>query len=127
MKNLMLLGCSSLKTQVLCSHNHRQLYVYFILAEDCKMTTKGLEYRGHISVTISGRTCQRWDRQYPHRQDYGGYLPGRSSDHENYCRNPKDDSDVNGPWCYTTDSDKRWEHCNIPLCGKCYMENCQCL
>ena len=32
----------------------------------------------------------------------------------NYCRNP--DLEPNGPWCYTTDSKKRWEHCGIPKC-----------
>lgn len=31
-----------------------------------------------------------------------------------YCRNP--DGDVNGPWCYTTDSRKAWEYCDIPKC-----------
>ena len=29
------------------------------------------------------------------------------------CRNPDGDS---GPWCYTTDPDKRWEYCDVPVC-----------
>ena len=33
----------------------------------------------------------------------------------NYCRNP--DGEPNGPWCYTTDSKKRWEYCGIPKCS----------
>ena len=32
----------------------------------------------------------------------------------NYCRNPDESA---GPWCYTTDSEKRWEYCGIPKCS----------
>ncbi|XP_077971315.1 laminin subunit gamma-1-like [Styela clava] len=32
----------------------------------------------------------------------------------NFCRNP--DAEPSGPWCYTTDSEKRWENCPIPKC-----------
>ncbi|KAG7280568.1 hypothetical protein CRUP_028294 [Coryphaenoides rupestris] len=32
----------------------------------------------------------------------------------NYCRNP--DGDRIGPWCYTTDPERRYESCNIPHC-----------
>lgn len=32
----------------------------------------------------------------------------------NFCRNP--DGDSGGPWCYTTDLNKRWENCEIPSC-----------
>ena len=39
---------------------------------------------------------------------------------ENYCRNP--DSDDSGPWCYTTDPDKRYDYCNIPECeGRAWL------
>ena len=33
---------------------------------------------------------------------------------ENYCRNPGKESE--GPWCYTTDKNKRWEYCDVPFC-----------
>uniref|UniRef100_A0A8C6XZ10 Kringle domain-containing protein n=1 Tax=Naja naja TaxID=35670 RepID=A0A8C6XZ10_NAJNA len=33
---------------------------------------------------------------------------------ENYCRNP--DHDINGPWCYTTNPETRFDFCNIPEC-----------
>ena len=33
----------------------------------------------------------------------------------NHCRNPVGDS--KGVWCYTTDPDKRWEHCPVPKCA----------
>ena len=29
-------------------------------------------------------------------------------------RNP--DNEPGGPWCYTTDPDKRWEYCGVPTC-----------
>ncbi|CBY23583.1 unnamed protein product [Oikopleura dioica] len=32
----------------------------------------------------------------------------------NFCRNP--DNEPGGPWCYTTDPDRRWEYCGIPTC-----------
>ena len=34
---------------------------------------------------------------------------------KNYCRNP--DGVPGGPWCYTIDKNKRWEYCDVPLCG----------
>ena len=33
---------------------------------------------------------------------------------KNIFRNP--DLDLAGPWCYTTDPEKRWEYCNIKAC-----------
>ncbi|XP_062617727.1 plasminogen-like [Saccostrea cucullata] len=80
-------------------------------AMNCKNTRKGLEYRGTTSVTRSGRTCQRWDSQYPHYHAFY-ILP---SSNENFCRNPDSDS---RPWCYTTDPQKRWEYCDVPVCVK---------
>lgn len=85
--------------------------------EDCKKTIKGLDYRGKISTTPSGRTCQRWDSQSPHKHSgYADNLPGGASAHENYCRNPKNHWETK-PWCYTTDPRRRWEYCDIPFCG----------
>jgi hypothetical protein len=34
---------------------------------------------------------------------------------KNYCRNPG--GVLDGPWCYTTDPDTRWEYCDMPYCG----------
>ncbi|XP_062576818.1 uncharacterized protein LOC134238715 [Saccostrea cucullata] len=82
---------------------------------DCKISVEGLEYRGNISVTVSGKSCQRWDSQTPHPHGYAEELPGNASEHENYCRNPKTWMAAT-PWCYTMDPDTRWEHCHIPFC-----------
>ncbi|XP_078578599.1 plasminogen-like [Branchiostoma floridae x Branchiostoma japonicum] len=80
------------------------------LATDC-YTGNSVDYRGTLAKTQSGKTCQRWDSQYPqtHRykpQDYPQY-----GLEENYCRNP--DRDSVGVWCYTTDSATRWEYCDL--------------
>lgn len=79
---------------------------------ECLTSVRGGDYFGHTNRTISGRTCMRWNSQSPHDHGYG-YI----SDQENYCRNPYG-SEPRGPWCYTTDPDRRWEYCSIPLCGK---------
>lgn len=79
---------------------------------ECLTSVRGADYFGHTNRTISGRTCMRWDSQSPHDHGYG-YI----SDQENYCRNPFG-SEPRGPWCYTTDPDRRWEYCSIPLCGR---------
>lgn len=105
------------------SHLQWNFLISFHLGEeDCKKTIKGLEYRGKISTTTSGRTCQRWDSQSPHSHSgYAEHLPGGASSHKNFCRNPKDSWEKR-PWCYTTDQRKRWEYCDVPFCGK-YCNN----
>ena len=67
----------------------------------------GADYQGNASVTVSGRTCQKWSLQTPHRHRVKG-----QGDH-NYCRNPDGEP---GVWCYTTDPGKRWELCPVPRC-----------
>ena len=73
------------------------------------------EYRGTISVTKSGKTCQRWDSQTPHSHtrtpDSEAYA--NTGLEANYCRNPDGEE---GAWCYTEDPDTRWELCNVPAC-----------
>ena len=71
---------------------------------------------GRISKTISGKTCQRWDSQSPHRHgntDQSLFPDQTLSDAGNFCRNPDDEP---GPWCYTTDTETRFEECNVPTC-----------
>ncbi len=78
-----------------------------------KKSLQYADYRGTISKTWTGRECQRWDVQAPHRHSR---TPSRYPDaglEENYCRNPDGEPQA---WCYTTDGDKRWEYCDIPAC-----------
>ena len=70
----------------------------------------GVSYSGNMNHTTSGRACQAWSAQEPHESDYTGV-----GEH-NYCRNP--DGDSGGVWCYTTDPNKQWEYCSVPICGQ---------
>ncbi|EMP30325.1 Plasminogen, partial [Chelonia mydas] len=81
---------------------------------DC-VVDNGKDYRGTITTTASGKTCQEWSSQKPHSHEY--FTPvthPQAGLEKNYCRNP--DGDINGPWCYTTDPRKAWEYCEITEC-----------
>nr|XP_055041447.1 apolipoprotein(a)-like isoform X4 [Misgurnus anguillicaudatus] len=82
-------------------------------ADECMQCT-GEDYRGTISVTESGYTCQRWDSQRPHKHKFITSVLHEEALEENYCRNP---DGKRRPWCYTTDPSKRWEFCSIPECA----------
>ncbi|XP_074661421.1 plasminogen-like [Tubulanus polymorphus] len=79
--------------------------------KECKTTELGKEYRGTLSKTQSGKTCQAWISQSPHKHQRFNPNKGTTS---NYCRNP--DNEPAGPWCYTTDPAKRWEYCDVKMC-----------
>ena len=82
----------------------------------CKGTEKGTEYKGTISTTANGKTCQKWTEQSPHKHfmtDPSKFPDASLEEANNYCRNP----DLGAkPWCYTTDPDDKWEYCDIPKC-----------
>jgi hypothetical protein len=66
--------------------------------QECVLTSNGIDYRGHLSVTVGNHTCLLWtlppltgpDERLYNR--YGSLLRPAV----NYCRNP--DNDV-APWC----------------------------
>ncbi|XP_076108180.1 uncharacterized protein LOC143076337 isoform X4 [Mytilus galloprovincialis] len=100
-----------------CSGNKRQtcggpwrISIYTALedVDECRKSTKGTEYKGVISLTQTGRSCQYWERQYPHKHVFSNL----KTEH-NYCRNPDNSGQ---PWCYTNDPTTRWEYCKIPMC-----------
>ena len=75
--------------------------------------------RMQISKTISGKECQKWSEQKPHKHKYAFV-----GDH-NFCRNPKNGH--TGVWCYTASRKKRWEDCAVPKCklgAAICFENC---
>ncbi|XP_058606468.1 hepatocyte growth factor isoform X1 [Onychostoma macrolepis] len=77
------------------------------------MTCNGESYRGPLDHTESGRECQRWDLDEPHKHLFH---PKRYPDKglkDNYCRNP---DGRQRPWCFTTDPSTPWEYCNIKQC-----------
>ena len=80
-------------------------------------TDKVWGYMGKETETYSGIPCQRWDTLSPHIHGQIAYsFPEKNlTVAENYCRNPDGES---GPWCYTTDSNVRWQLCDVPYCGE---------
>lgn len=87
--------------------------------------TLGVDYRGTHSRTESGKECQKWRSQSPHAhtKTYKKYPDAGldedwwvySAEQNNYCRNPGNEAE--GVWCFTTDSETRWERCDVPDCN----------
>ena len=75
---------------------------------DCQ-SGNGANYRGDVNTTLSGRECQAWNSQKPHKHGHGG------EGAHNKCRNPDGEAHA---WCYTM-TDKRWEFCDIRTCTDC--------
>ncbi|KAM9355928.1 plasminogen [Pholidichthys leucotaenia] len=103
------------KTELLLRRSSAALYERNEYLLEC-MNGIGTDYRGTKSKTKSGKICQRWTAKYPHRPNYTPETHALADLDSNFCRNP--DADSGGPWCYTTDSNTRWEHCNIPACSE---------
>merc|ERR1712226_4114 len=81
---------------------------------DCKESESDV-FRGNVATTVSGYTCQRWDAGIDSTIDVvhnPSFRPEKIN--HNYCRNP---SDHTNEWCYTTNPNKRWDNCEIPVCG----------
>merc|ERR1719243_514531 len=77
---------------------------------------KGESYKGLLTSTTSGRTCQNWLKDMPHDITIEPSSENGLGNH-NYCRNP--DGSEDKPWCYTMDPspDHEKETCDIPVCG----------
>ncbi|XP_056001724.1 uncharacterized protein LOC125653240 [Ostrea edulis] len=69
----------------------------------------GEPYYGNFSTTFSGKICKRWSSRFSHRNKYSRW----TNAWENYCR----DYDHDQPWCYTTDTNTKWENCNVSKCA----------
>merc|ERR1719356_931587 len=75
----------------------------------------GESYRGLVTSTLSGRTCQKWTAQKPWEITLTLSTDNGLGNH-NYCRNPDGSQEM--PWCYTMDTseDHKIETCSIPEC-----------
>ena len=95
-------------------------YVLYIL-DDC-FNGRGRGYNGTINMTKSGSTCQHWNVQAPHQFILPSSQYPELGDH-NYCRNPGSRG-PDGPWCFTTDPNTRWEYCDVPKCEESQPSEC---
>ena len=80
---------------------------------ECFAQVNGVDYRGFVNTTTSGKTCAAWTAQSPHAHatyNTPETTPGKGLGSHNYCRNP--DNSLR-PWCYTTDSSSRREFCDV--------------
>ncbi|XP_066553558.1 plasminogen [Amia ocellicauda] len=103
------------KTETVLRRMDTVLYEKKIYLRECK-TGNGVDYRGTLSKSQSGKTCQRWTASFPHKPNINPSSHPDADLESNFCRNP--DGDVLGPWCYTTDPNIRWEHCTIQDCDE---------
>jgi len=80
----------------------------------------GREYMGTVNTTVSGRQCQAWTSNTPHRpyaaaRNDANFPDASRRAAKNYCRNP--DGWSEGVWCFTMDPEVEWEGCDVPLCS----------
>ncbi|XP_028148238.1 tyrosine-protein kinase transmembrane receptor Ror2 [Diabrotica virgifera virgifera] len=80
---------------------------------DC-VKGRGRFYQGKVNLTKDGIPCQRWDSQSPHTHDSPPHIFPELKNAENYCRNTG--AEEKRPWCFTTNPNIRWQHCDIPRC-----------
>ena len=96
---------------------------------ECRRTVAGHEYVGSKSFTTSGKECQEWTEQIPHKHRFtgGGFSDGTAAAAGNKCRNP-DIQYKNTVWCHTKDPTVAFEDCDVPICGKkcIYLLNVSC-
>ena len=77
------------------------MVVYPINCNETLSGEKHMNYRGCQSKTISGRTCQAWEEQVPHRHAWNTVAArashGLDGPENNYCRNPDGSETI---WCF---------------------------
>lgn len=89
------------------------------VSHDC-VKGRGRFYQGKVNITKAGIPCQRWDSQLPHTHDSPPNIFPELTNAENYCRNAG--GEEKRPWCFTTNPEIRWQHCDIPRCPNSTFE-----
>lgn len=87
--------------------------VHCSFLDDC-IKGRGRFYLGKKNVTKDGLACQRWDSQTPHTHNSPPAVFPELKNAENFCRNAGGEEIL--PWCFTSNSSVRWQHCDIPKC-----------
>lgn len=95
-----------------------------VSTDDC-VKGRGRFYQGTVNKTKQGLPCQRWDSQFPHSHNRPPDVFPEVQNAENFCRNAGGEEP--SPWCYTMDPTVRWQHCDIPVCGKCRSDISRCV
>ncbi|XP_073475668.1 hepatocyte growth factor isoform X3 [Aquarana catesbeiana] len=84
------------------------------------VTCNGEHYRGVMDYTETGKECQRWDLQRPHKHKFRPERYPNKGLNDNYCRNPDGKA---RPWCHTLDPLTPWEFCAIKPCAHSIVNN----
>ncbi|KAI8483084.1 hypothetical protein Bbelb_392400 [Branchiostoma belcheri] len=117
-------SCTGSETSISqCSHvgwgvhncGHDEDVGVICIQKNCQVGN-GESYRGTVSVTATGKTCQRWDNQTIYWSSHTPENYPSSGLEQNYCRNPDGDK---GVWCFTTDPNTLWDYCDVPVCANC--------
>ncbi|XP_053572492.1 hepatocyte growth factor [Bombina bombina] len=98
---------------------HEVCDIPFCSEVEC-MVCNGEHYRGPMDHTESGKECQRWDLQRPHKHSFTPERHPNKGLNDNYCRNPDGKAK---PWCYTLDPATPWEFCAIKPCAHSVVNN----
>ena len=123
-ESVVLSGNQACLTRDRLGWNDRAKSVRIRVTDEKLHGTKGDGYRGSQNRSRTGRKCQKWAEQSPHKHSR---TPWNSKYKNkgltgNVCRNPDGEPTI---WCYTKDSSKRWEFCDPikPVIGRFIAEN----
>jgi len=94
------------------------------LPAECCQTPSCSDYHGTKAETSSGRKCQPWASDSPHKRSKELTVEILQEIYlrENFCRNPNAHHKA---WCYTMDEEKRYEECDIRKCKASDFPQCK--
>lgn len=107
-------GCACIKLPKKCNADGS---VNENVPEGANATGFCANYRGDVSKTVDGYTCQKWSAQAPwrHNRTPKEFPDAGLGDH-NHCRNPDNEPSI---WCFTNSSRHRWGLCEPKDLSEC--------